>query len=73
MSAFIYTESMERYAAAKPHRHDIARLRDSMNPESTGAGARVFRKRLLNRIRTDTIPTTLLRDLAVRMPQDAAS
>lgn len=70
---FLNTESMERYAAAKPHYHDAARLRDFMNPESTGTGARVFLKRLLNQIRTDAIPTTLLRDVAARMPEGAAS
>jgi hypothetical protein len=46
---FLNTETMARYYAAKPYYQDPTRLREFVNPESSGVGTRCFLKRLLAR------------------------
>jgi Polysaccharide deacetylase len=52
---FLNTESAARYEAAKPHYRDAERLREHVNPESSGTGSRIFLKRLLDRPADDFV------------------
>jgi hypothetical protein len=47
MHIFLNTDTLERYEAAKPYYHDPDKLREFMNPESSGTGIRVLLKRIL--------------------------
>ena len=50
-SVFLNIESVERWNSAKPYYYpqpNISKLREFINPESSGVGSRVFLKKLMN-------------------------
>jgi hypothetical protein len=63
---FLNTEKLERYDAAKPHYNDVNKLRQFVNPESSGVGTRVFLKRLLGLISGKEPSATLEEIVAAR-------
>jgi hypothetical protein len=63
-SVFLNIESVDRWEAAKKHYYpkpDIKKLREFTNPESSGAGSRVFLKKLLKMVEN---PSKTLKDYA---------
>lgn len=56
---YLNTEKLSRYEAAKPYYPDPIKLREFVNPESTGIGTRVFLKRLLTLVKETRSPSTL--------------
>lgn len=57
---FLNTEKLSRYDAAKPYYHNVAKLREFVNSESTGIGTRVFLKHLLSFIKGRHTTSTLI-------------